>query len=552
MSLSDNYRRDLTGKVAELAKIPEIDGKLEKTTDPKTFNLRFKSITTSLRSLFDAVADLASRDKKYLQSFFQGYVNPVYVKSYRYTDKNAYVQSTTFQSNGVPLTFPETRIFYDHNGYGVYSEVEGYPIVFKNGKLLSESNYSLYNTAYGLKLFVKSTAVANNDEITLTINKKFNSVIGGWNYPNTTIKTSLTTTIPISLINTGNFYHIKHLKLYIRKDGRTFYSPMADNLYTITDDVSGTSIRLYVNTHLVVGDRLQILNTTSFWYNSTTFTTGTETCCTNPTIPLVDSVTNLPVPFVSTKDFDVFYDDVRLIPDKHFSIIPSLDSYSPDELVFLFDSLPNTTHTVKIYKNEPYYEDDSILINKQTLNVKGLELIPDTKRFPVMPKLGAMFISGRFYDSLNRLNNKHRRVLEVQNVDSLTDFYYLMKIVATQELDELLIQLQSVSSEMDLVIELLGFDTVVSNIYSSLDSLAVTNTDTIDSALSISGYNPQITSWLMFYKYIQYQKQYSNADIIIDNNLEVPGFFTSINGGLDLNANACSCNDIELNSNLTF
>ena len=549
MSLTDNFRRDLASKVNEFSKLIDIDNKSEKITDPKTFNIRFRTLSHSMRSLFEALSDLASRDKKYLQSFFLGYVNPVYVKSYTYTNKSAYVQNSAFQNNGIPVNFAETRIYYDHNSYSNLVENDAYPLVFKNGKLLYETNWDVYNTASGLRLFVKDTAVSNNDTITLVISKKFNTVINGWNFVNNINRISYSTTFQLTYENVGNFYHKKYLKLYLKLSGKTYYSEVDPANYTIDIDVTGTNLSLVVNQQLNVGDRLQLLNTTTFWSKITTFTTTSDSCCTNPTIPLI-SDSGLPVPFQSNRDFDVYYDNIKLLPDKHYKIIRSISSSNPDEIAFLFDVPSSQSHTVRIYKNEPYFPNDSVLIEKSTLDLKGLEQYNPNALIPLMPLLGYLFISGRFYENSVHLKTRHRSLLEVFNVDAVADFSYCMKLVTTQELEELLNQLGSVPSEMDTVVELLGLDSVKLNLYSTLPNITVTNNETIDSALAITNYNPQVYKWLLLYKWIEYQKTLGQ-DIIIDNNLELPSYFDGL-GDFDLNGNECSCNDIIIDTNLTF
>jgi len=177
MSLNDNFRRDLLGRVFELSQLPAIDSNVESLSNVKTFNDRFRNLQNSLLYSFRAMADIAFRDKKYLQEFFKGYANPIYTKTYAHVLKDAFKVTNYFNTNGVPVTFTEDMIFYDCDDYGNLETNDTYVYVFKNGLWLTEDKYYLYNTAYGLKAYVKSAEVADNDEISIVINKKYKSAL---------------------------------------------------------------------------------------------------------------------------------------------------------------------------------------------------------------------------------------------------------------------------------------------------------------------------------------------------------------------------------------
>lgn len=551
MSLNDNFRKDLVGRAYELSKYSAIDGTIEKLSNPTTFNTRFKKIQESVISVVEAMADLASRDKKYLQTFFQGYANPIYTRTYKYSSKLAYLVTSYFSSNGTPVSFNEARIFYDYDDYGNLDTNDSYVYIFKNGILLDSANYEVYNTAYGLKGFIKSSAVLDNDEITIVINKKYNPTIKTFNKPITAAGT--TTSFSVSVIDTVNlgiFYNTKYITLYIKKIGASNYIRIPKTNYTIAMDVTGNNLNISVQSYtLAVGDQILVTNTTSFWeYNSTITTLNTD-CCVHPYFDLKSN--SIPVPFESAYDFDVFYDNLKLIPEVHFNIAYSASPNVCDRLVLNFDVPGNQLHTVKIVKNEPAIVDDFISIYKEELNEKGLEEFATDFKFPIMSKLGYCYINGRFVDN-SHLKTRHRSLLEVTDVNVRTDFHYINKIVFNKEFDDILTNLESIPSEMDLVVEYMGLSNVITNLYSSLPVITDIPQDDFITAKSAT-LRPNAAFWAMFYSYYTY-KLTQNSNFILDANDSngiVDFNALGITSG-NLDANECSCQDILLDGNIVF
>lgn len=551
MSLNENFRRDLVSKAYELSKHTDIDNIQEKLTNPATFNKRFKKIQESVISVVEAMADLASKDKKYLQTFFQGYVNPIYVKSFKYESKNSYLVSSYFSSNGTPIAFNEARVFYSYYDYSNLEFNDSYVYMFRNGKLLEPTEYDVYNTAYGLKGFVKSTAVSDNDEITVVINKKYNPDIKLFNRTVSATNTSFSFLVP--LVNNdsiGQFYNIKHVILYIKKSSYLNYIRIPKSKYTVAMDVTGNNLNISISNYsLTAGDIILVGNTTSFWNYTSNITTSTNDCCVHPSIDLKHN--NLPVPFESVYDFDVFYDDLKLIPEIHYSIAYSTSPLVPDKLVFNFDVPSNETHKLKIFKNEPAIENDFLFTYKELLNEKGLEEFDPNFKFPIMPKLGYCYINGKFIDNAN-LSNRHRSLLEVSNISNRQDFTYSTKIVFNQELEEILDDLKNSPSEMDLVVEYMGLNNVISNLYSSLPTIVEIPEDDFLTAKNAE-LIPNRAFWTMFLSLYNY-KLTQNSNFILDANqtsglpdLEALGITHST-----LDANECSCQTINLDANITW
>lgn len=552
MSLNDNFRRDLLKKVYGLARHQDIDGVTEKILDPKTLNSRFKNINQTMYSVFDAMADLASRDKKYMQSFFQGYVNPVYQKQHSYTMKDAYLTNKKFQSNGQYTTFPDgDRVVYDHSGYGNLETNDAYEWVFKNGVLMDTTQYDVANTPYGLKLYVKPAFVANDDRIDLVINKKFNNT-AVWKYTFPSIQSNFNTQVVVNDNITGRLYHTKHMILYVRKVGHPNFLRIPVDRYVVAMDVSGTVLNITIQNYIFqVGDELCLKNSTEFWSKEVVQTMSpTNTCCTHSAIPLVRT-DGSPVPFKNSSDFDVFYNNKKLLPEIHYGIAYSVSSESPDEMVLLFNAEPGT-NTIKIFKNEPSFEQDSIVMNYDELPEKGFVQYDPNFRMPVMPKLGYCFINGKFVNDTH-LSTKHRSLLQVSDVEDTHQFNYTMKIVTNQEVDDIIQGLESIPSEMDLVVEYMGLQSILDTIYATLPENNVSTNPNIEDEMHITGYTPNAAWYRMIYNYLNLMIVDANApDMVFDANLELPVEFRYFDTDQVLDANECSCQDIIIDANIIY
>jgi hypothetical protein len=554
MSLNDNYRRDLLKRINELTLYRDIDGVTEKTSDPKVLNTRFRNLTQSMHSIFEAMADIASRDKKYLQTFFQGFVNPVYQKGYSYNLKSGYLTHQYFQSNGVPVSFAsdDPRIYFDAGDYGDFKFNDVYEMVYRNGILMDQSQYDLYNTAYGLKLYIKDAFVSNNDQIDLTINKKFNPSITGWNYLFTSSVSSFTTSFPVNDANTGQLYHQKHLLLYVKTAGSPFFTKVDPNLYEFVMDMSGTVINLAVEKAFGNNDRLLALNSTMYWEKRFPTISGTTDCCTLPGSALVTS-DNLPVPFISEWDFDIYLDGRKLIPLTHFRISRSIDCGSYDEVIFLFDIDPLVSKDIIIIKNEPAYPEDMVLIKRDNLNVKGLEQYDPNAKFPIMPQLGTTFINGRFFNNTHQ-SAPHRSLLEISDVPVTNYFLYTMKVVTSSETDSILTELQALPSEMDLVVEYLGLSSVIANLYADLPDLTLVTEDNLDTVIGVTDWSPNAAWWRMVYFYVQIVTTSSGGELVyIDASGSLPQELDVFSADQILDANQCTCAaDIVIDANTNY
>ena len=552
MSLNDNFRRDLLGRVFELSQLPAIDSNVESLSNVKTFNDRFRNLQNSLLYSFRAMADIAFRDKKYLQEFFKGYANPIYTKTYAHVLKDAFKVTNYFNTNGVPVTFTEDMIFYDCDDYGNLETNDTYVYVFKNGLWLTEDKYFLYNTAYGLKAYVKSAEVADNDEISIVINKKYNNTIPVWQHTIPISASTFTSLVTVSPSNTGNFYNTKYMKLYIKKVSESYAKRVPTANYTVVMDVSGTNLTVFVSGYsMVAGDVLVMMNTTSFWSKELLNQVIPSGCCVHTPIDLIVSGTT-PVPFESVYDFDIFYDEYRLIPKIHYDIAYSPHSDYPDKMVLLFDAAPGS-HDIRIFKNEPAITNEFISIYANELNIKGLEEISNSSTiFDLMPKLGHCYINGRFYNN-SHLDLKHKRVIQVLDTNVRNNFFYSMKLVINSEIENILNTIGNPTSGEDLVVEYLGLATVISNLYSSLPDIVDIPEVSPETDLTMA-FNENAAWWVALGEYVSAALAHGTSDVVFDCNTGTlpPEFdLMALDVGL-LDSNECSCSEIVIDCNISF
>jgi hypothetical protein len=475
-----NFRRDLAGLVYPLSQMKPIDFNVDDKDDEKTYNDRFKQIAAALRYCFSAAGDIAIRDKRYLATFFAGYANPLTSNTYKYADKTMYKSMTNFDYNGVPITFTKPMIEYRINTFGTLDFSAVYTWVFKNGKLMDPSQYTLLNTAYGVKCFIADTLVANNDEISIVINRIYNVSKDHYTYTSTTAGSSLTLIIPVSQL--GTFYHQKYLKLFIERGNDpklSFYEiDQANCDWQI--DVTGQNVKLEIRNltsgstgPFRVGDIFHVVNTVYFWeYHNTNLTTpatGSWTDTKQDEIELIEIYNGSkwrPVPFYFIEDFDVFFDGFLLIPGEHYTIIKGGNDFSTYKIKFLFTPAPGTKHSVHIWKNEACADDRDTIIVRSDLDSHGMVVASDYTVVPVMTNLGHPFLNNKYIGNA-RLEEKHRRVLHVNDVTDTTNFNYKVRLLNTIDIEQVVDFVVDNLSEFDIVGEWIGTDTLVNQIYAN-------------------------------------------------------------------------------------
>ena len=317
-----NYRENWTGAVTSLTNVQHINPIIEKLTDAETFNTRFQQLSQGMRHVMNAAADIALRDKKHLESFLAGHTNPIVTEEFTYDDPNIYTNVPAFNINGNPITYSENRIMYSVTTLGTIDVTSTSAWVFKNGLLLDESLYDLVNTAYGVKCFIKATAISPADTVNIVINKIFNP------YPKdsrqtvriSTPRTSTTFIFPTNLF--GKFYHDDYLKVYIKRGTKYILPPASGVIKEL--DVTGTNVKITIkNFQMLADDIIEVYNSVyAYKYSEKRTIVGNKPWekdfVLSENFGLNDT---RPIPAGSAHDFDIFLNWYQLIPEIHYGLI---------------------------------------------------------------------------------------------------------------------------------------------------------------------------------------------------------------------------------------
>lgn len=462
MPNATNFRRDLAGKVYQLSQYSALQPVADKNFDVAKMNERFIKLHNAVRVCFDAIADLASRDTTFLPSFFQGFVNPVYVKSVTYADKSLYKLVNGFNSNGTPVTFPEERIVYSFPDIGDITTEDYEYMMFQNGASVDPSFYTVDNSAFGVKAYVMSSKVANNDTWTLAVHRVFNRNYQMYKKVFSAAASGLTENIDVPA-NFPNFYDSRYLRVAVRSSSAQYYDVINPSKYSIVYDSANQKVRLVIDSSVkfVQFDTLIVFDCTSFWKNTVHGTSSSSEVAPPNSIPLTQTLSSgekVPVGVMFYRDLDIWFNGRHLIPGKHFVVSPGFSGGAGNDsqwyIDFLFTLPKNTPYRVDILKNVPYIPGESTYVYKEEIDPKGVEYI-DSNKFPVLSGMGEMYINGYFIDPKN-ISAAHKNVMLVNNVKDTKEFFFKMMPPVTNITSSMLDEHMRRPTEFDQTVEALG------------------------------------------------------------------------------------------------
>lgn len=406
-----NYRKEWSGLVQQLTSVPIINPKTDNLADVEVFNSRFQQLAQSIRHAFNAAGDIAIRDKRYLESFLTGYTNPLVSESYTYSEPQLYTNIPTFDLNGLAINFPEPRVMYNVSLLGSLSTTGVITWVFKNGLLLRPEHYTFMNTAYGVKCFVKATAVSVDDRIDIVVNRIFNPTPANSIVRHTNNRDVSSTTILIPVENLGTFYHTDYLKLYLKIGNR--YRLIGEKYFLADLDVMGRQVKVTIkNFTMPLNSVVYVCNTIHYYTNTVSGTGGTDW---NRDIVLSENHSGdlRPVPFMTAYDFDIFYNGWKLEAGKHYSVLDGETLSGWPILRFHFTPPSGQEYTISIFKNEATLNKDSLIFDSEELGEKGVVIRYDNmETIPFMARLGNCFVASKYVPN-SWINVLQRNVLQI-------------------------------------------------------------------------------------------------------------------------------------------
>ena len=466
-----NFRREYQSLVQSLSNLAPLTN-LDNLNSPEVFNSRFKQLTAAIRHCFNAAGDIAIRDKRYLETFLSGYVNPIVSQVHTGVDVTAYTNFPAYNVNGSAITFPENRVMYNVSSLGELNNAACYVWVFVNGLKIDEALYTVMNTAYGVKCFIKSTAVTSTSEVNIVVNRIFNTSKDAAKITVAANATNSSFLIPVSQL--GTFYHQKYLKVFVKRgnDPKLSYIEIPTANLTTEIDTTGTTVKVNVrNFPLVKNEVLHILNTVYYWKYSNTInlSASNEVELTE----LQDDGSYRPVPFSSIYDFDVFFNGMKLAPGTDFTIIKGGNDFSAFKLKLLFSKTATTLDRIDIFKNEAVVEDkDFIYVLNPDIGTHGILTSSSMTTLPMSKNLGQCYIAGKRVP-YTKLDVKHKRFMTLNGVKGNKDVEYSLRIVSSLDIENVLNFLNTTTSEVDLVAEWIGFDTIVAKIKATMSPIVI-------------------------------------------------------------------------------
>lgn len=460
MPLPINFRRDLAGKVYGLTQYNALQPQVDKNYDTKKLNERFIKLNHAVRTCFDAIADLASRDPSFLPSFFAGFVNPVYVKTFKYDVLENHTFIDGFNSNGTPMSFPDARTVYSYPDLGDVTHEEYECLLFLDGELMPLENYTLSNTAYGVKAYVKTETLKPGQEVTLSVHRVYNRDYRMWKH---TAPANTTIFDHIVEVDTHfpNFYSVEYIQVAVRRMGEPRYRVLDPKQCSITVDSANRKMRVKVdNLNLSKFDTVIVYDTTSYFRQSLTGSNDTAEVAPLPPVVLSQAIPvtgeTVPVGFSHHRDFDIWLNGRHLTPGKHFVVTPgySVGMDYENLIEFLIEQPAYSNYRIEVIKNVPYKKDNTTYVTRENLDPKGVEIIANAK-FPIIRNMGEAYVNGRLIDPA-KLSTVHRDILVVDGLNEGNEFFYKFNPPINDATNGMITETALASTDFDKMVNLIG------------------------------------------------------------------------------------------------
>lgn len=457
-----NFKNDYLTIVQSLADITPINPTIEKLDRPETFNSRFLQLGQGIRHAFNAAGEIAIRDKKYLETFLSGYTNPIVSSTFDINAVNIkpYDNNSSFDVNGNLIRFPEERVMFNISTLAQISTQATYHWLFVNGKYINHSEFTIHNTSYGIKAFIKKSALREGDRITVTLNRKYN--VNSMERSSKVVPIPRNTSTFSTVIPTnefGSWYHTDYLKVYLKRSGNYSLIPL-DKITAEPDVVSG-SVRLTINGYnLLTNDELVVQNSIYYWEHIKTNTPMNQW---QNEIILKDPETGRPIPFQADSDFDIFLDGVKLIPLKDYGVV---EKGTPDGFpVLKFFTRPSNPASTSerfnlyIYKNEATRKEYSDYVYEETLsNDYNLIQKDEDALVPFMGRLGYTYAGGKLIPHSDLEVLERTTMYLGDNNKSKSDVFHQTKIVYTYDIKDIVEYARNETNDFDRLVNLIGRD----------------------------------------------------------------------------------------------
>jgi hypothetical protein len=532
-----NFRQDLSNKIQEFSAYNFLIPTADKNYEISEINTRFLNIHHAVRSCYNAIADIASRDSSFLPSFFQDFVNPIYVKTIKYPNKTLHRLINGFNTNGTVLSYPEERVVYSYTDLGdITNSISYHYLVFKNGELMDKLDYDVRNSAFGLQTFIKDSKVFNYDEITLAVYRVYNNKYDYWQKNFTSNSSGLTEFIDVNS-SFSNFYDAKYIKLAVRKYSEMHYSNIDSSEYDIVYENGSQKVKININPNILFtnGDTLIAYNCTSFWSLSSKITTSNESIQNLPSIPLIRNIPEIndgavPVGLFSDKDLDIWVNGRHLTPGKHFTIATNISNENRFFINFLFESKPNTEYSIEIIKNIPFIKTETIYIAKDEIDSKGVEFVGNNK-YPLFTGMGEMFINGYFIDP-KKVSSISKNVLIVDDINETLDFFYKLNFPINTAINSILDVHMNKATELDKIVLITGgSNALIDRIKNERSDISTSTNPSIIAHLNgISDISQENMAVSNFSEYLTNEILVTENDYFIDGNNE----FNEVELGVNL------------------
>lgn len=477
-----NYRKEWSGLVQQLTNVPIINPKIDNLANVEVFNSRFQQLAQSIRHAFNAAGDIAIRDKRYLESFLTGYTNPLVSESYSYSEPQLYTNIPTFDLNGLAINFPEPRVMYNVSMLGSLSTTGVITWVFKNGLLLEPEHYTFMNTAYGVKCFVKATAISANDRVDIVVNRVFNPTPTNSIVRHTINRAVTSTTIIIPVENLGTFYHTDYIKLYL-KIGNNY--TLIGKKYFLTElDTTGRQVKITIKGFTMPLNSIVYVCNTIYYYTNTLTGTGGTGWDRDIVLSENHSGDLRPVPFMTAYDFDIFYNGWKLEAGKHYSVLDGENLSGFPILRFHFTPPNGQNYTISIFKNEATLNRDSLIFEAEELGEKGVAIRYDNmETIPFMARLGNCFVASKYVPN-SWISVLQRNVLQINptKLKAIKDLFYQTRIVYTLDIKDVVEVSRRHLSEFDQVMNLFDESKILEQFADNDDTNVINKTIETDDS----------------------------------------------------------------------